>query len=110
MSSVCIYNSSRSARGAWDQGCLLARCALMAGRLTERPSQQLARRGPRERRGELDPLRDLEAGERPGAVPAQVVGGGLRAVLEDDDGGHRLLPLRVVAADHGGVGDLGMAE
>ena len=32
------------------------------------------------------------------------------AVLEDDDRGHRLLPLRVLAADHGGVGDLGVAQ
>ncbi len=29
---------------------------------------------------------------------------------EHDDRGHRLLPLRVLAADHGGVGDLGVAQ
>ena len=34
----------------------------------------------------------------------------LGAVLEDDDRGHRLLPLGVLAPDHGGVGDLGVAQ
>ena len=73
-------------------------------------SHQLARRRAWQRRGELDPLRHLEAGERLGAVAAQLVRGHLRAAFEHDDRGHRLLPLGVLAADHGGVGHLGVAQ
>ena len=64
------------------------RCRRFAwpGRLPERRSSaqrsphQLARRRARQRRGQLDPLRDFEAGERLAAEAAQLVGGDLGAV------------------------------
>ena len=43
-------------------------------------------------------------------MAAQLVRGRLGAVLEDDDRGHRLLPLGVLAADDRGVGDLRVAQ
>ena len=44
-----------------------------ASRQAQLAAHQLARGGARQRRGELDPLRDLEAGQRLGAVAAQLV-------------------------------------
>ena len=82
----------------------------MARQAIGAPAHQLARGRARQRRRQLDPLRHLEAGQRLGAVAAQLVRGRRGAALEHDDRGHRLLPLGVLAADHGGVGDLGVAQ
>jgi len=43
-------------------------------------------------------------------MAAQLVRRRPRAVLQHDHGGHRLLPLGVLTADDGGVGDLGVAQ
>src|SRR5436190_22241741 len=74
------------------------------------PANQLPRRGPRELGDELEALRDLEIGERAGAMAVELIGVEAGSAPGYDNGDHRLLPLGVGAADGGGVEDVAMTQ